>query len=875
MSQASIPDSPFPRHDSTSNTAFFGSSVFEATLGESGMADTVSVASSADVSMIRTGSVSSGSSETQSVHSRSDSMVNQAANNEGTQVGFATSFDSNSDAGSASDMKTTDEGSAQSQTQGNFSISFPSFGDKEKSEISTDQDTSFSHADPFASSAADSERTQPVTGGGFFTESFASFDTAFGNFETKDDDVEKQKGSESSSDPFAPSGGTQEKDNVYENVEIFASETNFEAAFSSEPFSVSKESTDVVSDVSEVAADEKPFDEKSQSAANTAVSFSWDNAFTEVENKPKPDATQSSASSEQQFSWAEDFASDDGDIKVKTDPNTAASFSWDDAFGGAALADKESTWDVAFGGKTKEGSNSLFDSSPFGDTFTSSTENSSGNKQRGSGDNLQSVPESTNPDNSSFFDDSSFAPSLSPQSNEGNAGDLPNEKIKEDLAFSNDPFEEFNIGTQPVADLKEIAPEENTISFESEVNTPDQDSAVKEVVSNIGSFEINPKETVVAVGTSETVIQLNNQVPVSVIEDNLSEEGDDDQMNEEKPSDLQVLEAKLSLSQRPISPSSPPPLPPRPVVSAPPLPARPPSSNSTGMSPMSSCMSTGSPTPNSPQQGKTGSAKKKPPPPPPRVDLNEQSSVDPSNQKGAFPDPFGSDLFDDKFDKGMETAGQESSDWMASWPSGPELPQKEKTKDPFNDSFFTDFDFPQNTANNTSSKDNLDPFATTDPTSEPFPSGFGNEDLFAAFTPAKVETAFDIGDPFQNDMSNSFAAFTSDDPFSDISDPFADRGILSDDPFADSPSKLQAGESLTLNEVCIVQLLLINIPASNLFSLKKVTTIVRIFLILSDPAAVSRVKNRASKSFQHVRELSCPCISTILVKKQCQREVLY
>lgn len=817
MSQASIPDSPFPSHDSTSNMAFFGSSVFDATLGESGTAETVSVASSADVSMLRTGSISSGSSETQSVHSRSDSMVNQAANNEGTQVGFATSFDSNSDAGSASDIKTTDEGSSQTQTQGNFSISFPSFGDKEKSEISRDQETSFSNADPFASSAADSERTQPVTGGGFFTESFASFDTAFGNFETKDDNVEKQKSSESSSDPFAPSGGTQEKDNVYENVEIFASETNFEAAFSSDPFSVSKESNDVVSDVSEIAADEKPFDEKSQSVASTAVSFSWDNAFTEVENKSKPDAVQSSASSEQQFSWAEDFASDDGDIKVKTDPNTAASFSWDDAFGGAAPADKESTWDDAFGGKTKDSSNSLFDSSPFGDVFTSSTEDSSGNKQRGSEDNLQSVPESTIPDNSSFFDDSSFAPSLSSQSNEGKADRLANEKIKEDLAFSNDKFEEFNIGTQPVADLKKIAPEENTVNFESEVNAPDQDSAVKEVVSNIGSFEINPEETVVAVGTSETVIQLNNQVPESIIEDNSSEEGDDDQMNEERPSNLQVLEAKLPISQRPISPSSPPPLPPRPVVSAPPLPARPPSSNSTGIFPMSQYVSTGSPTPNSPQQGKTGSARKKPPPPPPRVDLNEQSSVDPSNQKGAFPDPFGSDLFDDKFDKGMETAGQESSDWMASWPSVPEQPRKEKTKDPFNDSFFTDFDFPQNTANNTLSKDNLDPFATTDPTCEPFPSSFGNEDLFAAFTPAKVETAFDNGDPFQNDMSNSFAAFTSDDPFSDISDPFADRGILSDDPFADSPSKLQAGESLTLNEVCIVQLLLIIISGSHLF----------------------------------------------------------
>lgn len=797
--------------------AFFGSSVFDATLGESGMADTVSVASSADVSMLRTGSVSSGSSETQSVHSRSDSMVNQAANNVGPQVGFATSFDSNSDAGSASDTKTTDEDSTQTQAQGNFSISFPSFGDKEKSEISTDQETSFSNVDPFASSAADNERTQPVAGRGFFTESFASFDTAFGNFETKDDNVEKQESSESSSDPFAPSGGTQEKDKVYENVEIFASETNFEAAFSSEPFSVSKESTDVVSDVSEVATDEKPFDEESQSVTNTDLSFSWDNAFTEVENKSKPGATESSASSEQQFSWAEDFASDDGDIKVKTDPNTAASFSWDNAFGGAAPTDKESTWDDAFGRKTKDGSNSLFDSSPFGDVFTSSTEDSSGNKQRGSEDNLESVPESTIPNNSSFFEDSSFAPPSSSQSNEDV---LANERVKEDLAFSNDPFEEFNIGTQPVADLKKTAPEENTISFESEVKTSDQDSAAKEVVSNIGSFEINPKETVVAVGTSETVMQLNNRVPESVIEDNSSEEGDDDQMKEERPSDVQVLEAKLSILQRPTSPSSPPPLPPRPVVSAPPLPARPPSSNSTGMSPVGPCASTGSSTPNSAQQGKTGSAKKKPPPPPPRVDLNEHSSVDPSNQKEAFPDPFGSDLFDDKFDKGMGTVGQESSDWTASWPSAPELLPKEKTEDPFNDSFFTDFDFPQNTANNTSSKDNLDPFATTDPTSDPFPSGFGNEDLFAAFTPAKVETAFDNGDPFQNDMSNSFAAFTSDDPFSDISDPFADRGILNDDPFADSPSKLQAGESLTLNEVCIVQLLSIIISASNLFSLK-------------------------------------------------------
>lgn len=37
---------------------------------------------------------------------------------------------------------------------------------------------------------------------------------------------------------------------------------------------------------------------------------------------------------------------------------------------------------------------------------------------------------------------------------------------------------------------------------------------------------------------------------------------------------------------------------------------------------------------------------------------------------------------------------------------------------------------------------------------------------------------------------------------------------------------------------------------------------------------MSRIKNRASESFKHVRELSCPCISTICsFEKQCQREV--
>ena len=850
MSQASIPDSPFPTHDNSSaDVGFFSHSVFDTATNESGMADTVSVASSADISMLRSGSVSSGSSETRSTHSRTSSFVNQTATNEGVQPGFVTTFDDTSIIGPSLVAKNRQEGSdeiSESQNQGDFTVVFPSLGDEEKleeKEKATVQETSAGNPDPFASSTNEEERTQPVAGEGFFAESFAAFDTAFGDFEVKNGDGNNQEKPDSSSDPFAPSGAAQEKGNgpenpegfaafdtafgdlevknsegvnqdkddssndsfassgvsqekanAPENVKGFASETSFEAAFSSEQFTPSQPNTDAIAHGSHSDTDEKPVEEKTQPAKNSAVSLSWGASFEETENVSKPHTKQSAATTQVQFSWTESFASDDVVIAAKSGPSTAASFSWDDAFGGVPAADKESSdlpqgafsWDDAFGGKTTDGSDAQFVSSPFGNAFTASTVESSSDKPSMPDFKLQPVPQPAVPDKPTS-DDSAFTVA----SSESSMDVLASKESKEIPAPPKDPFEEFKISfPPPTVNPEKTTSNDTADSSESESSNADGElSLAKDSVSNEVPFDENTKEA----NDLEEMVETLGQLKDHGLEANPRNNTEVEQMKEERPSELQIQESKLSLSERPLSPTAPPPLPPRPVVTAPPLPARP--SSLTGTSPMSPHMSTGSPSSISPHQGKKGSAKKTPPPPPPRVDLNE---------KEALPDPFGSDLFDHQFGDSTGVAEHGNTDWTVSWPSAPELPPKEKVKDlsdPFSDSFFTNFDFPQKPTSSMAINDNVDPFASTDPTSEPFPSAFGNEDLFAAFTPAKVDVGFGGGDPFQNGLSDSFSAFPSDDPFSDVSDPFADRGILSDDPFGDSPSKPQMGESLTLNEV--------------------------------------------------------------------------
>lgn len=824
VSQTSVPGSPFPTHDNSSDKAFFSPSVFEAVPSESGIGDTVSIASSADISVLRSDSVSSGSSGTRSQNSRSNSFIHQTA--EGIQPGNASTFN---DAGK---IGTTAAGSdhdqpADNQSQENFSVGFPSLGHMEETwqeanaEDSKVQvvDTSTSNtelftrtSDPFASTNND-EETLTVSGEGFFTESFAKFDSAFGDStggsQVKDDF--------SSSDPFAPSG----------EGDIKNAETSFKAAFSLEKFAPSQLNTDTTLDDSPREMGEGEVEQVAIHVENSFGSVSWDNnSFTEKENEPWPSSaeksdedkglsnetcseglaigttesesqpieTQVTATSKiQQFSWAESFTSDDTAVTAKADPNKSALFSWDDAFGTVHEESKSSSgqpfnafsWDDAFGEKNSDASGSPFDSSAFGDAFESSGKVESSNDK-----NVTSISDAQFP-----VADSDLMTPLPSQAAGSSAND--EEAEKELTSASIDPFDEFDISpVTPEANPKIVTPEETSGTYKSDIiNAFGEVPTLKENLS----FEQNPKDNADVKETEESTEEITEES-----NEESTKDAEEEELKEGQPPGLQIKESGLSLSERPISPTAPPPLPPRPVVSAPPLPMRPSGSSSTGSpvkTPISSQLSVESPPSNSSQQGKKGSAKKAPPPPPPRVDLNEKSAVVYSNQKENFPDPFSSDFFENNV-LGNNN-GEANSEWTTSWPNLPEVPLKKKSydqPDPFSDSFFTNFDFNQKSAGSNELKDNSDPFTTSNSSSEPFPAVFGGDDLFAAFTPAKVDVPFGEGGPFQNDLSDSFSAFPSGDPFGDISDPFADKGPFSDDPFGDSPTKPGNGVSLTLNE---------------------------------------------------------------------------
>lgn len=852
MSQASV-EVPFTTQDSSgADMTFFSPSVFESTPGESGAADTVSVAS-ADIAVLRSGSVSSGSSEshsqeTRSVHSRSGSLLNQTAPTEGFQAEFATAFDDKKELGSSLGGEVKQEEQAlESGTQEDIPVEIPPSSETKTEDAfkaSSVVETSAvfeSDPDPFASpDIPTNERTQPVAGENLFTESFAAFDTAFSNVEVKSNEGDSRKDDSSTTDPFTSSSGAQEKVNAFESAQGFVSETSFETVFGSEQFAPSQDSSTVNNDEAKKdTGDEKTVNESLQTSdENSAVNFSWENAFGETKAATQPETTQRSSTSEVKFSWTESFASDDVQLSVKTGPNASTSVSWDDAFGGAATIDTESSnqaqdafsWDDAFGGgMAADSKNQQVEPSPFDDAFapssTVSTNDVSSESEHSTqpasqsttpsdpqisaspsvpDDDLQPEPQPSEADNPQF-DGKPFTTPASSQFQE-NTTDVPGTEESTNLpALSKDPFEGLGISFNVQASTpRKINEEETQGSTESETSTGNEDDffAKENLPSELPSEE-NLKETNNVREMDENFAQPEEQSPN---EDDMDER-ETSEIPEVRPSELVIQESTLSFSERPISPTAPPPLPPRPAVSAPPLPARPSSSSSTvstGMSPISPQTSVGSPASNSPHHSKKGGAKKTPPALPPRVDLNEKSVKSSSDEKEVFPDAFGVDFFDKSFDdsKGVSDGG--NSDWAASWPSAQKT-SEEKSKDlsdPFSEDFFTNFDFPQKGASSTTQSDNLDPFAATNPSSGLFPSAFGNEDLFAAFTPAKGDAAFGSGDPFSNDLSDSFAAFSSEDPFSDISDPFADRGVLSDDPFGDSPRKPQSAKAITLNEVC-------------------------------------------------------------------------
>lgn len=809
--QASVPDSSFSIQDSsTTDMAFFSSSVFDTGPGESGIGDTVSVASSADISVLRSDSVSSGSSETWSRNSRSNSFIHQTA--EGTQPRFSATYDDSPGIGM---LKTATSGHDQLAYNGRYKEEPDRNVSAESS--STQEDTK-SNPDPFSGTsdpfASTNEDERPAADSGGF---FAAFDSAFGDQPT--DSIIKDNNFIPSSDPFAPSS---EEVSISESAEGFTLETSFEVAFSSEPFSTCQPSTATIPYDSKKETDEMKDKNETRHVESSVVSFPWDNSFAETEEGYGPNsekktdensstsyagglsksesqhiATQEDVSSSNPpFSWEENFNSDEMDVTAKSVPT--ASISWADAFGAAPQESKESShqpfdafsWDDAFGEKTTNTTGSPFDSPSFDDTFGSSSKDESSNEKTVLCDpDAQQVSEKS-------VSESAFVTLASSQAEGSDAEDEIASKTF--VAPTADPFDELRIEFQAPAPKTEImASEETSNIHESDTINIGEVSTLNENLSSIQTahdrieFEQN----------HEIASDLEDQEFESTVKNSTDDgEEEEEEVKEERPAGLQIQESILSV--RPISPTAPPPLPPRPVVSAPPLPMRPSGSNSTTSptkSPLISELSVESSPTDSPNQGKKSSAKKTPPPPPPRVDLNEKPGIISLNQQDDFPDPFGSDAFENKFGNKSDVG---HSEWTTSWPNAPEVSPQEKSDDkpdPFSDSFFTDFHFGQKSESSKELNDNPDPFGTSHSSSEPFPVAFQSEDLFAAFTPAKVDVVFGEGEPFQND---SFSALPSSDPFCDISDPFADKGVLNDNLFGDGLSNPHTGESLTLNEVC-------------------------------------------------------------------------
>ena len=273
---------------------------------------------------------------------------------------------------------------------------------------------------------------------------------------------------------------------------------------------------------------------------------------------------------------------------------------------------------------------------------------------------------------------------------------------------------------------------------------------------------------------------------------------------EERPNELHLSELKVS-TDRPVSPSMPPPLPPRIMASPPPLPARPRSTSNISTSSLGAMASHGYSGPTPPPLKKTDISKKMPPALPPRVDLQGKAGLDENQSKL---DLFASDALKAVFNGTEASTDTSSTSWAAAWPSETktgntqETSGADKSADPFSEDFFTNFESPQQDTEKASAVVSQDPFGDPfSPKDPPASTDFGGQDLFASFPPANRQNS-GSGDNLADPFSNSLSSFSADDPFDGISDPFAEKGALGDDLFANSPQKPNQGDSLKLsNEV--------------------------------------------------------------------------
>ena len=137
-------------------------------------------------------------------------------------------------------------------------------------------------SDPFASRNED-ERTAADLGG-FSMEPFATFDSTFGDRPT--DSIVKDNFIPSG-DPFAPSSDDV---STSESAEGFTSETSFEVAFSSEPFSTSQPNTATIPYDNQKERDEIKNKIETRHDESAVGSFPWDNSFAEPEEGYEPNS---------------------------------------------------------------------------------------------------------------------------------------------------------------------------------------------------------------------------------------------------------------------------------------------------------------------------------------------------------------------------------------------------------------------------------------------------------------------------------------------------------------------------------------------------------------------------------------------------------
>ncbi|EDO45363.1 predicted protein [Nematostella vectensis] len=219
--------------------------------------------------------------------------------------------------------------------------------------------------------------------------------------------------------------------------------------------------------------------------------------------------------------------------------------------------------------------------------------------------------------------------------------------------------------------------------------------------------------------------------------------------------DSLTMEAPTTKTDRPLSPSAPPPLPPRPVGAPPSLPPRP------RTRPLPPKSDTPPPPPRpaadeSQEMSRTRGPKdgrKPPPPPPPRVDLEGAVVGDTSAPPSAVAS------IPNTWETSADTTGTGN--------------KSTTSPDPFGDDFFTDFSFSAKESvktNNTNQEKFL---------SDPFADKNGENDAFAAFG----SDTFEAFGSSTDKQDSGFSGIPTMDPFSDTSDPFADKAVM-EDPFA-------------------------------------------------------------------------------------------